>query len=117
MGSVARNLLRKAIQQRSIESQPLLSMRRSIAISNGLMAIYFLGLAILDRELAAARRAGLSDVEKVVYAPLSSFDTGACLRFPNQVRNDGVTCVSYPSLFCAEDWVSRRRCKTVPKTR
>ena len=39
---------------------------------------------VLDRELAAARRAGLSEVEKLVYAPLSSFDTGPCLRFPNQ---------------------------------
>ncbi len=41
---------------------------------------------ILDRELAAARRAGLTDLEKVVYAPFSSFDTGPCLRFPNQAQ-------------------------------
>jgi glycine/D-amino acid oxidase-like deaminating enzyme len=39
---------------------------------------------VLDRELAATRRAGLADVEKVVYAPLPSYDSGACLRFPNQ---------------------------------
>jgi glycine/D-amino acid oxidase-like deaminating enzyme/nitrite reductase/ring-hydroxylating ferredoxin subunit len=39
---------------------------------------------ILDRELAAARRAGLRAVEKVGRAPLDSFDTGPCLRFPNQ---------------------------------
>jgi glycine/D-amino acid oxidase-like deaminating enzyme/nitrite reductase/ring-hydroxylating ferredoxin subunit len=39
---------------------------------------------VLDRELAAARRAGLADVEKVARAPLSPFDTGPCLRFPNQ---------------------------------
>src|SRR5205085_2183471 len=39
---------------------------------------------ILDRELAAAHRAGLVDVEKVVYAPLKAFDTGPALRFPNQ---------------------------------
>ena len=38
----------------------------------------------LDRELAAARRAGLKGVEKVQRAPLASFDTGPCLRFPHQ---------------------------------
>jgi glycine/D-amino acid oxidase-like deaminating enzyme/nitrite reductase/ring-hydroxylating ferredoxin subunit len=39
---------------------------------------------LLDRELAAAHRAGLNDVEKIRRAPLESFDTGPCLRFPNQ---------------------------------
>ena len=39
---------------------------------------------LLDRELAAAHRAGLSKVEKIMQAPLQSFDTGPCLRFPNQ---------------------------------
>jgi glycine/D-amino acid oxidase-like deaminating enzyme/nitrite reductase/ring-hydroxylating ferredoxin subunit len=39
---------------------------------------------LLDRELAAARRAGLQGVEKIGRAPLASFDTGPCLRFPNQ---------------------------------
>ena len=39
---------------------------------------------ILDRELAAAHRAGLAGVEKIARAPLQSFDTGPCLRFPNQ---------------------------------
>jgi glycine/D-amino acid oxidase-like deaminating enzyme/nitrite reductase/ring-hydroxylating ferredoxin subunit len=39
---------------------------------------------LLDRELAAAHRAGLRDVEKLRRAPLASFDTGPCLRFPNQ---------------------------------
>ncbi len=39
---------------------------------------------ILDRELAAARRAGLADVEEVAHAPVSCFDAGPCLRFPNQ---------------------------------
>ncbi len=39
---------------------------------------------ILDRELEAARRAGLAGVEIVPRAPLSSFDTGRCLRFPRQ---------------------------------
>ncbi len=38
----------------------------------------------LDRELAAAHRAGLNDVKKLQRAPLQSFDTGPCLRFPNQ---------------------------------
>src|SRR5207237_1379382 len=40
-------------------------------------------LEILDRELAAALRAGLN-VAKLDRAPLDSFDTGPCLRFPNQ---------------------------------
>ncbi len=39
---------------------------------------------LLDRELTAAHRAGLHDVEKIRRAPLPSFDTGTCLRFPNQ---------------------------------
>jgi glycine/D-amino acid oxidase-like deaminating enzyme/nitrite reductase/ring-hydroxylating ferredoxin subunit len=39
---------------------------------------------LLDRELAAARRAGLEDVERLPRAPLTSFDTGPCLRFPRQ---------------------------------
>jgi glycine/D-amino acid oxidase-like deaminating enzyme/nitrite reductase/ring-hydroxylating ferredoxin subunit len=37
----------------------------------------------LDRELDAARRAGLP-VEMVKRAPLRSFDTGRCVRFPEQ---------------------------------
>jgi glycine/D-amino acid oxidase-like deaminating enzyme/nitrite reductase/ring-hydroxylating ferredoxin subunit len=41
---------------------------------------------LLDRELAAAQRAGLHDVTKVKRAPLQSFDTGPCLRFPNQAQ-------------------------------
>ena len=39
---------------------------------------------LLDHELAAARRAGLEGVEKIERAPLASFDTGPCLRFPRQ---------------------------------
>ena len=39
---------------------------------------------VLDRELAAARRAGLHNIAKLNRAPLQSFDTGPCLRFPNQ---------------------------------
>jgi glycine/D-amino acid oxidase-like deaminating enzyme/nitrite reductase/ring-hydroxylating ferredoxin subunit len=37
----------------------------------------------LDRESNAARRAGCR-VEKIARAPLPGFDTGPCLRFPNQ---------------------------------
>jgi len=39
---------------------------------------------ILRDELEAAHRAGLSDVALVARAPLPSFDTGPCLRFPRQ---------------------------------
>ena len=38
---------------------------------------------VLDRELKAAQRAGLSDVEKVERAPID-FNTGLSLRFPRQ---------------------------------
>jgi glycine/D-amino acid oxidase-like deaminating enzyme/nitrite reductase/ring-hydroxylating ferredoxin subunit len=40
-------------------------------------------VALLDNELAAARRA-LIDVERLARAPIPSFDTGPCLRFPAQ---------------------------------
>ncbi len=39
---------------------------------------------LLDRELVAARQAGLTDVIKHHRVPLASFDTGPCLKFPNQ---------------------------------
>lgn len=39
---------------------------------------------IIDRELEAAHRAGLKGVERIQRAPLASFDTGPCLRFPDQ---------------------------------
>src|SRR4051812_27786788 len=39
---------------------------------------------VLDRELAAAHRAGLAGVERLPRAPLAPFDTGPCLRFPRQ---------------------------------
>jgi glycine/D-amino acid oxidase-like deaminating enzyme/nitrite reductase/ring-hydroxylating ferredoxin subunit len=42
--------------------------------------------SLLDRELAAAHRAGLTDVERIPRAPLASFDTGSCLRFPRQAE-------------------------------
>jgi glycine/D-amino acid oxidase-like deaminating enzyme/nitrite reductase/ring-hydroxylating ferredoxin subunit len=38
----------------------------------------------LERELEAAHRAGLRAVELIARAPFPSFDTGPCLRFPNQ---------------------------------
>lgn len=40
----------------------------------------------LDRELEAAHRAGLLKVERMSRAPLLNFDTGPCLRFPNQAQ-------------------------------
>lgn len=41
---------------------------------------------VLERELKAAHRAGLTDVEQVKRAPIDSFDTGMCLRFPRQAQ-------------------------------
>ena len=43
---------------------------------------------VLEREIAAARRAGLCEVEWVDRAPINDFDTGACLRFPRQAQFD-----------------------------
>jgi glycine/D-amino acid oxidase-like deaminating enzyme/nitrite reductase/ring-hydroxylating ferredoxin subunit len=40
----------------------------------------------LDKELDAAQRAGLHGVTKVERAPYRAFDTGPCLRFPNQAQ-------------------------------
>lgn len=42
------------------------------------------GPEVLDRELAAAHRAGFTDVERLLRAPVTTFDTGPCLRFPRQ---------------------------------
>jgi glycine/D-amino acid oxidase-like deaminating enzyme/nitrite reductase/ring-hydroxylating ferredoxin subunit len=41
-------------------------------------------LRVLMRELKAAHRVGLLDVELLDRAPITSFDTGPCLRFPRQ---------------------------------
>ena len=41
---------------------------------------------LLDRERDAAHRAGFVDVERLARAPISTFDTGPCLRFPRQGR-------------------------------
>jgi glycine/D-amino acid oxidase-like deaminating enzyme/nitrite reductase/ring-hydroxylating ferredoxin subunit len=39
---------------------------------------------LLDRELAAAQRAGLADVVTVARAPAGAFGTSRCLKFPRQ---------------------------------
>lgn len=41
---------------------------------------------ILDRELEAAHRAGLTDLEIVERSPIKSYDTGKALRFPRQAQ-------------------------------
>jgi glycine/D-amino acid oxidase-like deaminating enzyme/nitrite reductase/ring-hydroxylating ferredoxin subunit len=41
---------------------------------------------VLEKELDACRRAGLRGVEMVEKAPLSFFDTGPCLRIPEQAQ-------------------------------
>jgi glycine/D-amino acid oxidase-like deaminating enzyme/nitrite reductase/ring-hydroxylating ferredoxin subunit len=41
---------------------------------------------ILDRELEAAHRAGLTDLEIVERAPIESYNTGPALRFPRQAQ-------------------------------
>lgn len=41
---------------------------------------------VLERELRAAHRAGLVDVEKVERSPIDTFDTGMSLRFPQQAQ-------------------------------
>jgi glycine/D-amino acid oxidase-like deaminating enzyme/nitrite reductase/ring-hydroxylating ferredoxin subunit len=40
----------------------------------------------LDRELQATHRAGIKDTKIVERSPLDSFNTGPCLRFPNQAQ-------------------------------
>jgi len=42
--------------------------------------------SFLEQELQAARRAGLLQVETILHCPLTGFDTGPCLRFPNQAQ-------------------------------
>jgi glycine/D-amino acid oxidase-like deaminating enzyme/nitrite reductase/ring-hydroxylating ferredoxin subunit len=41
---------------------------------------------LLKQELDAAQRAGLTDARRAERAPLPSFETGPCLRFPNQAQ-------------------------------
>jgi glycine/D-amino acid oxidase-like deaminating enzyme len=40
----------------------------------------------LDKELEATHRAGIEATELISRAPLNYFDTGPCLRFPNQAQ-------------------------------
>ncbi|MDB4877418.1 MAG: Glycine/D-amino acid oxidase [Gemmatimonadetes bacterium] len=42
--------------------------------------------SVLDKELAAARRAGIAGIEKLSRVPNVDPDTGPCLRFPNQAQ-------------------------------
>ena len=42
--------------------------------------------SLLDDELAATHRAGLTDVTRVQRAPIDTFDTGPALRFPRQAQ-------------------------------
>ena len=41
---------------------------------------------VLEKELAAAHRAGLTDIELAARAPMGEFDSGPCLRFPRQAQ-------------------------------
>ena len=41
---------------------------------------------ILERELKAAHRAGLTTIEMIERAPIADFDTGKALRFPRQAQ-------------------------------
>ena len=49
---------------------------------------------ILDAELEAAHRAGLSGVERLGRAPVAHWDTGPCLRFPRQGQFDPLAYLS-----------------------
>ena len=40
--------------------------------------------SLIDKELEAAHHAGIPEVEKLARAPIAAFNTGPCLRFPNQ---------------------------------
>jgi glycine/D-amino acid oxidase-like deaminating enzyme len=43
-------------------------------------------MKVLEDELPAAHRAGLTEVRRLDRAPLESFDTGPCLNFPHQAQ-------------------------------
>jgi len=43
-------------------------------------------LQVLEDEMPAAHRAGLTEVRRLDRAPLESFDTGPCLHFPQQAQ-------------------------------
>ncbi len=46
---------------------------------------------LLDREFSAAQRAGFEGVEQLGRAPLHTYDTGPCLRFPRQAQFEPVS--------------------------
>jgi glycine/D-amino acid oxidase-like deaminating enzyme len=54
---------------------------------------------VLEQEIAAARLAGLRDVEWIERAPINDFDTGHCLRFPRQAQFDPLKYLE--GLVCA----------------
>jgi glycine/D-amino acid oxidase-like deaminating enzyme/nitrite reductase/ring-hydroxylating ferredoxin subunit len=43
-------------------------------------------MKVLEDELPAAHRAGLTDIRRIDRAPLENFDTGPCLHFPRQAQ-------------------------------
>src|ERR687883_1585494 len=43
-------------------------------------------MKVLEDELPAAHRAGLTQVRRLERAPIDAFDTGACLHFPRQAQ-------------------------------
>jgi glycine/D-amino acid oxidase-like deaminating enzyme len=57
----------------------------------------------LDRELAAAHLAGLSDVQKSVKRPLASLSDGPCLRFPNQAQFHPLKYLAGPAAAILRD--------------
>lgn len=43
-------------------------------------------ISFLNKELQAVHKAGITDAEIVSRSPIESFDTGPCIRFPNQAE-------------------------------
>jgi hypothetical protein len=56
-------------------------MRNSREGKIGWILLWLLGIP-----LPILLRAGLNQVEKLMRGPVQSFDTGPCLRFPNQAQ-------------------------------
>ena len=87
--SAARGSRPRATRRRSIASESIVSRERIACDFERLDGYLFCAPehdeAFLDRELAAAHRAGLHNVAKIGRAPMA-FDTGPCLRFPNQAQ-------------------------------
>lgn len=61
---------------------------------------------ILDSELAAAQRAGLNGLELVGRAPITSFDTGRCIRYPRQAQFHPLKYLSHLSTSIRETGAS-----------